>query len=126
MEKITRILKRNPLVEFAYLFGSRAKGTLGKRSDWDIAIYFKKDPQKLPQWSIFYLEAELSRKIGEEVQIVALNSLDSPVFLFQIINDGLLLVDNNPQRRVLYEARALTKYHDWHYFLRRHMAYRYG
>lgn len=48
--------------------------------------------------------------------------IDSPVFLFQIIKDGLLLVDNNTEKRILYETQVLIKYHDWQYFLRRHMA----
>ncbi|MDO8747242.1 MAG: nucleotidyltransferase domain-containing protein, partial [Thermodesulfovibrionales bacterium] len=91
IEKIKEILRANSGVEFAYLFGSRAKGISGERSDWDIAIYFRKDPQKLSKWTVFYLEAELSKEIGNEVQITVLNNLDSPVFLFQIINDGLLL-----------------------------------
>ena len=124
IEKIKGILRANSSVEFAYLFGSRAKGIADKRSDWDIAIYFRKDPQKLSKWTVFSLEAELSKEIGNEVQITVLNNLDSPVFLFQIINDGLLLIDRNPEKRILFEAQALTKYHDWQYFLRRQMAYK--
>lgn len=121
-EKIKKILKPNQVVEFAYLFGSRAKGSVGERSDWDIAIYFKKDPRDLPSWLVFYLEAEISKEVGGEVQIVTLNNLDSPVFLFQIINNGVLLVDSNPENRILFEARVLSKYHDWQYFLKRQMA----
>jgi len=121
IDKIKKILKLNPAVEFAYLFGSQAKGTSDEMSDLDIAIFFKKDPQKLPQWTIFYLESEISRKIDKEVQIISLNTLDSPVFLFQIINNGILLVDKNTEKRILFEARVLSKYHDWNYFLRRHM-----
>jgi hypothetical protein len=124
IEKIKEILRANSSVKFAYLFGSRAKGIADKRSDWDIAIYFRKDPQKLSKWTVFSLEAELSKEIGNEVQITVLNNLDSPVFLFQIINDGLLLVDSNLEKRILFEAQTLTKYHDWQYFLRRQMAYR--
>ncbi|MEW6410214.1 MAG: nucleotidyltransferase domain-containing protein [Nitrospirota bacterium] len=123
-EKITNILKRNPVVEFAYLFGSRVKGISDERSDWDIAIYFKKDPIKLPQWAIFYLEAEISKEIGNEVQITALNNLDLPVFLFQIISDGLLLIDKYPEKRILFETGVLRRYHDWQYFLKRQMAYK--
>ncbi|MDO9287597.1 MAG: nucleotidyltransferase domain-containing protein [Thermodesulfovibrionales bacterium] len=124
LEKIKEILRANSNVEFAYLFGSRAKGISGERSDWDIAIYFRKDPRKLSKWTVFSLEAELSKEIGNEVQITVLNNLDSPVFLFQIINDGLLLVDSKPEKRILFEAQTLTKYHDWQYFLKRQMAYK--
>jgi len=74
---------------------------------------------------MFYLESEISREIGKEVQIISLNNLDSPVFLFQIINNGLLLVDKNTEKRILFEAQVLSKYHDWHYFLRRHIGMHY-
>jgi predicted nucleotidyltransferase len=72
IKRVKRILKENTFIEFAYLFGSQAKGTADEKSDWDIAIYFKKDPQKLPQWTIFYLESEISRETGKEVQIISL------------------------------------------------------
>jgi predicted nucleotidyltransferase len=119
IRRVSRILKGNAFVEFAYLFGSQAKGTAEERSDWDIAIYFKKSAQKLPQWTVFYLESEISREIDKEVQIISLNNLDSPVFLFQIINNSLLLVDKSTKKRILFESQALLKYHDWNYFLRR-------
>ena len=45
IEKIKRLLKSNPYIEFAYLFGSQAKGLADYRSDWDIAVYFNKDPK---------------------------------------------------------------------------------
>lgn len=119
--KASEIIRVNPLVDFAYLFGSRAKNTAGERSDWDIAVHFNKDPQKLPRWTAFYLEAEISREIGGEVQITVLNSLDSPVFLFQIISDGLLLADNDTGKRIIFEANVLKWYHDWNYILKRQM-----
>lgn len=122
IQKLKEALRNNPLVEFAYLFGSRAKGAADEKSDWDMAIYFKNDPKKLPRWTIFYLEAELADKVKEEVQITCLNNLYSPVFLFQIINTGLILIENNPEKRILFETHVLKKYHDWRYFLERHMA----
>lgn len=125
-QKIRAILKKNPLVEFAYLFGSRAKGLAVKKSDWDIAIYFRKVPDRLPEWTEFYLEAEIASEIGAEVQVVALNKLDSPVFLFQIVKDGSLLIENSTEKRQLYEAKVLGKYHDWQYYLKRHRNYSKG
>jgi hypothetical protein len=50
-----------------------------------------------------------------------LNGLDAPVFAFQIINKGILLVDKKPAERILYETSVLRRYHDWNYFLKRHM-----
>lgn len=121
IENIKEVLRNNPNVDFAYLFGSRAKGTAGDRSDWDIAVHFKKEPAKLPQWSIFYLEAEISNVLKEDVQIITLNNLDSPVLLFEVISNGLQLIDNDPEKRILFETDVLKHYHDWQYYLNRHM-----
>jgi predicted nucleotidyltransferase len=122
IEKIKRLLENNPFIEFAYLFGSQAKGLADYRSDWDIAVHFNKDPKKLPAWTVFGLEAEISRELSKEAQIIMLNGLDSPVLIFQIIKDGILLVDNSPEKRVIFEAQALSKYHDYQYYLKRQMA----
>lgn len=122
IEKIKRLLESDPLIEFAYLFGSQAKGLADYRSDWDIGVYFTKDPKKLPAWTVFSLEAEISRELSKEAQIITLNGLDSPVLIFQIIKDGILLVDNDPERRIVFEAQALSKYHDYQYYLKRQMA----
>ncbi len=77
--------------------------------------------KKLLKWSLFHLESEISRVVGSEVQITALNNLNLPLFLFQIINDGVILADNNTEKRILFEVRVFSKYHGWQYFLRRHM-----
>jgi len=122
IEKIAGILGNNPDIEFSYLFGSQIKGVAGEKSDWDIAVYFKDSVLKRSSWTVFYLEAEISAKINAEVQISILNNLDSPVFLFQIIGDGLLLTDKSAEKRILFEARAMAMYHDWGFFLRRQMA----
>ena len=122
LEKIKRILKSKSYIEFSYLFGSQARGQANNRSDWDIAVYLNKEPKKLPAWTVFSLEAEISREIGKEVQIIALNSVDSPVLIFEILKDSIIIVDNNPDERVVFEAKALSKYHDYQYYLKRQMA----
>jgi len=121
INKIKEILRQKQVAVFAYIFGSRVRGIANKRSDCDIAVYFCKDPRKLPGWTVFQLEAEITKDIGLETQITILNGLDAPVFAFQIISEGIILIDKNPKKRILYEASVLRQYHDWHYFLRRHM-----
>ncbi len=121
IDKIKEILGKKQSAIFAYIFGSRVRSSANKRSDCDIAVYFHKDPRKLLGWTVFQLEAEIAKEIGLETQITILNGLDAPVFAFQIISDGIILVDKEPKRRILYEASVLKQYHDWQYFLRRHM-----
>ncbi len=124
IEKIKNLLEGKPYIEFAYLFGSQAKGLADYRSDWDIAVYFNNDPKKFPAWTVFSLEAEISKEIGKEAQIITLNGLDSPVLIFQILKDGILLTDNDPEKRIVFEAKALSKYHDYQYYLKRQMMQR--
>ncbi len=115
LRAIKNILRKDRNIEFAYLFGSRATGAAGPGSDWDIAVFYA-DNRNISRWKRFYLEAELSRVLGAEVQVTVLNSLGSPLFLFEIIDKGRLLVDRNTGRRVVFEARQIAAYHDWRYF----------
>lgn len=122
IDKIKSLLESKPYIEFAYLFGSRARMQADERSDWDIAVYFNKDPKKLPAWTVFSLEAELSRELSREAQIIPLNGIDSPILTFQIISEGIILIDNSPEKRIIFEAQALSKYHDYQYYLKRQMS----
>lgn len=115
---ITDILRKDRTIGFAYLFGSRATGSADDGSDWDIAVYYREN-RKASRWKRFYLEAELSRTLGGEVQITVLNDLSSPLFTFEIISKGILLMDRNVVKRAVFEARALAAYHDWQYYQNR-------
>ena len=112
---IKRILRTDASIVFAYLFGSRATGSADDRSDWDIAIYYR-EKGNVSRWKRFSLEADLSRAVGSEVQVEILNDLRTPLFTFEIISKGILLIDRNTSRRALFEARALAAYHDWQYY----------
>lgn len=120
LDKIKEVIKKNKNIAFCYLFGSRAKGFAGAESDWDLAVYF--DVKELKRWSRFWLEAEIEREINKNVQVIVLNTIENPVFGFEIISCGNVIVDKNPEARILFETSVLRSYHDWNYFLERHMA----
>jgi hypothetical protein len=119
MEDIIAILGQQPSVLFAYLFGSKAKGNANKRSDWDIAVYFEGPKKKGEDWPAFNLEAVLSRAVKGEVQVMSLNDNLPPLLGFEIVKDGIILIDRDPDFRLDFENRMLRRYHDWQYFLRR-------
>ncbi len=119
MTRLINTIKKKPYILIAYLFGSRAKGYANKRSDWDIGVYFSKSPDDISRWCIFELEAELSKDVQAEVQVIVLNKLTSPLFGFQIINEGILLIQRNEDDRIKFEHKVLRQYHDWQYFLKR-------
>ena len=116
-------MSSKPFVAFAYLFGSRAKGYADERSDWDISVYFSEPPENFGIWTSFELEAELSRTVNANVQVIVLNKkLPSPVFGFQIISEGIVLIERDENLRMEFENKVLRHYYDWQYFLKRQMA----
>ena len=122
IKKIIDVLASKPCIMFAYLFGSRVKGNVNERSDWDIAVYFSDPPEKMKGWPVFELEAELSQKIEATVQVIALDSRITPLLGYQIIAEGKLLMDRNEDIRLDIENRILRQYFDWQYFQNRHRA----
>ena len=121
IKPIIELLNKQPHILFAYLFGSKVKGYANERSDLDIAVYFNKSIKQNGRWPEFELEAEISRAIEATVQVTALNAPLSPVFGFEIIKDGVILFDRDPNLRIDFENRVLRHYHDWQYFLKRQM-----
>lgn len=118
---IIEVLNKKSDIVFAYLFGSNVKGYSNEKSDWDIAVYFKENLKRDGHWPEFILEAELSRTIGAPVQVIVLNKSLPPVFGFEIVKDGVLLLDRKPNVRIDFENRILRHYHDWQYFLKRQL-----
>ena len=121
IKPIIELLNKQPHIVFAYLFGSKAKGYANERSDWDIAIYTTQSIKQNGLWPAFELEAQLSRAVKATVQVTILNTPLPPVFAFEILKDGILLIDREPNLRMDFENKILRHYYDWQYFLRRQM-----
>lgn len=121
MKSLSEALRKRSSVVFAYLFGSKVKGYASTKSDWDIAVYFSEPRGKASRWPAFELEAELSRAVGAAVQVTVLNDHLTPVFGFEIVKDGIVLLDRDKNLRMNFENRMLRQYYDWQYFLRRQM-----
>jgi len=118
--KLIETLNTKPFIAFAYLFGSRVKNHCNKRSDWDVAVYFSEPPENFGIWTSFEVEAELSRAVESTVQVIVLNKrLPSPVFGFQIVSEGIVLIERDENLRMEFENRILRQYYDWQYFLKR-------
>lgn len=120
---VKEALSQEPSIVFAYLFGSRAARTASERSDWDIAVYIDEELlEENPVWQKFRIEDRIAVALGTDaVEVVVLNRMDNPLLAFEIISKGVVLVDNNEDERFAYECKALGQYHDWQYFMDRHM-----
>ncbi|OGI32722.1 MAG: hypothetical protein A2343_01855, partial [Candidatus Moranbacteria bacterium RIFOXYB12_FULL_35_8] len=118
--KIREIFERFQAVKLAYFFGSRARGEAGPMSDYDFAVYLdEKDKQKMFDIK-FRLMDELSRVLKtEKVDLVILNTIESPEIKYEIIRDGQLICKKEPYK-ILVEPHILQEYFDFLTMLRKY------
>ncbi len=102
---------RDTNVVCAYLFGSRARGDSGPRSDADVAVLLKDDPPRTLEGLQLELAGDLEDHLDREVDLVVLNT--APVDLaIRVLRDGELLFDLNPSMRISYEVRVRNEFFD--------------
>jgi len=115
MEEIVRILEGEPHVLFAYLYGSRAKGTQGKKSDVDIAVYLDEEEDPLYP-SRLALKMEKALGGGPPVDVRILNGAGLR-FRHQGIKYGRLIFSRDEKARIDFEARSMSRYLDFKPYL---------
>ena len=102
-------LAGEPAVQFAYLFGSWARGNPGPLSDLDLAVFI--DQRRNSFKFRLLLMDKLARALrSEHFDLIILN--DAPVVLqYEIISTGKVLKEHRP-RRVVFEATVLRDFLD--------------
>ena len=104
------MLRVEPKVKFAYVFGSFVLGTVGPLSDLDIAVYFNETVDKFDFKAA--LTERLVRALGvEKIDLVALNKVPSGLG-YSVISTGIVVKDNKV-RRVDFETSVLKEYLDF-------------
>lgn len=111
--EITNSIQRNAVVDAIYLYGSRAKGTAHKNSDWDIAVLFTDYETDLsarllrPQ----QLEATLERDLKLYNQISVIDLETAPVYLqYSILMSAVKWFDRNVPHVKRVEQSILSKW----------------
>lgn len=120
IKNLIPIFEKYSEVKLVYLFGSQATGKTGPLSDYDFAVYLdEKDEQKRFDLQLS-LTGELSIKLKtNDVDLVVLNDIDAPELKYNIIKDGILLLEKEPFK-VVIEPRILNEYFDFHDLLLRY------
>lgn len=86
------LLRTEPNVRFAVLYGSEALGTAGPGSDVDLLVALRSDDVA----RLADLSGRLSRALGRDVQVVRLgDAWGSPTLLADILAQGRVLVDRD-------------------------------
>ena len=83
--KLASILQRMNEVQFAYLFGSYARGDEGERSDVDIAVYLTQEHNNFDTKLKVHHKLEIS--LHKEIDLIVLNSVKNFNLLKNIFND---------------------------------------
>ena len=111
-EEARKVLEGAPAEILAvYLYGSRARGTSLARSDMDLGILLRDDPQPTLRNAARRIEDEVERALRVPVQAVVLNSA-SPDLIHRVLRDGILLLDRDRATRIRFEVRARNEYFD--------------
>lgn len=118
--KLSDIFELYPEIKLVYLFGSKATNNGGPLSDYDFAIYLdEKDKKKMAK-----IKLELLNKISrvlktDNIDVVILNTVESPELKYNIIKEGRLIFEKEPFK-VLVEPKILTEYFDFRALLLRY------
>jgi hypothetical protein len=119
VEEIKKVLENEADVLFAYLFGSYARETQGKRSDIDIAIYLREvniletDPL-YPSRLAIRIENALTGKTPVDVRVLNGSTIR---FRSQVLRYGKLLFSRDERKRIEFETSSMSYYYDFKPFL---------
>ena len=111
MPEVSRYLESLSAVQFAYLFGSLAKGRITPMSDADFAVYLNEN-SNFPEAKLDILGGLMDILEIDEIDLVILNTAPLPLAM-NILKNKQILVDRHPHARHLYESLTMRKFFDF-------------
>jgi predicted nucleotidyltransferase len=94
-EKLIQTMRRNH-IEFAALFGSRAKGTATAKSDYDILIEFAPEA-KIGLFKYQDIEDEIASTLEQKVDLVTVGAVNKHI-KEEVFNSMKVIYDYRPKR----------------------------
>jgi len=114
---IINLFSKKDEIISVYLFGSFLKNYF---SDIDIGILLKNIPTDILSYEIG-LENQLEDAIGFNFDVRVLNK--APLsFYYNVIADGKVIIDKDPNFRIDLECKILKMYFDFDYYRKRYLA----
>lgn len=111
---IIPLLRDEPRILIAYLFGSMAREKARPSSDIDIAIYTSREFS----WQDYYLiYGNLTRKLSSDrLDLLWLNKAE-PILCFDVIKNGRVLFFKDSDTLNDFESRSKKRYYDYMLYL---------
>ncbi len=111
--KLAVIFHKTEGVEFAYLFGSFARGNEFSFSDIDIAVYLSKKPSLADELKLYSI---ICRELKHNnLDLLILNDTNNIILLDDIVRYGKVVYDRSPSLRESFELRVLHNAIDFKY-----------
>lgn len=113
-----QIAEKIPYLKILVLFGSRTKGNIHRKSDWDFAVVYDEEIRKNYIENNAFVWFEVPEKLGNIFQInsdiIDLVELDgcSPLLGFHVARDGKLIYEKNSGGFVDFQMKAWKIYAD--------------
>lgn len=111
MEELRKALLDDPRIDYALVFGSRARGTAHEHSDLDIAVGLEPDT-RLSALELGDLIARLEHACGRAVELVVVNEAP-PAVAYRAFRDGHVIAERNHRTLVEHKTRAILEYLDF-------------
>ena len=118
IHQLITLANSNPQVQVLWLYGSRAKGTAGPASDWDLAVAFDPIKQSGPLGTALenrlrpeLLALEWQRAMGlaeGKLSVVDINQAPIPL-AFAVVDANRPLYSRDEGRRLQEEARIMSQ-----------------
>ena len=113
LKELANFFKSVPLIKLVYLFGSHARGSADKFSDFDFAIYVDTLDRELASDLLLKMLAKIPLILStDKVDVVMLNLIDNLILKNNIIMEGKLIFEV-PGYRLNYELPTLGEYRDF-------------
>lgn len=116
MKQFAQFCAGDPDIAALYLFGSRARGSAGARSDVDFAVVLRASFDPLQRWrKRLELLASATEMLGTDAVDVLVMEDVPAVPAHRVLRDGRLLCEPDPRRRTAVAEDVMRRYLDEEY-----------
>jgi predicted nucleotidyltransferase len=117
---VVAIIREEPHVPLAYLFGSRVEEQASPEADLDIALHTRGDFS----WEDLYrIRGRISMVLEtDRLDLVWLDKAD-PILAFEVIRTGKPIHSTDPDLLNEFELMAKKRYYDYRIYLSKHRGY---